>query len=73
MAGISIACGPLSKLATHLGPDIEHADWSRRREIICRLVERIEIGRESVAIIFRIPQEAASLTRDPIVVVLSRR
>ncbi len=60
------------KLAVHLGPGVEDADWNRRREIIRSLVERIEIGRASMAIVFRLPHGIAVSTKDPIMVTLSR-
>jgi site-specific DNA recombinase len=60
------------KLAVHLGPSLENADSNRRREIIRSLVERIEIGRTSVAIVFRLPPGTAFSTQDPIMVTLSR-
>jgi site-specific DNA recombinase len=43
------------KLADSLGRCLEDADWNRRREIIRGLIERIEIGRQGLAIIFRRP------------------
>src|SRR5260370_27296271 len=60
------------KLEVHLGPGVEDADWNRRREIIRSLVERIEIGRASMAIVFRLPHGIAVSTKDPIMVTLSR-
>jgi site-specific DNA recombinase len=60
------------KLAVHLGPDLENADWNRRREIIRSLVERIEIALTSISIVFRVPAGGAVSTQDPIMVTLSR-
>ncbi len=60
------------KLAVHLGPGLENADWNRRREIIRSLVERIEIGRTSVAIVFRLPRGTAFSTQDPIMMAMPR-
>jgi site-specific DNA recombinase len=60
------------KLATHLGPGVEEADWNRRREIIRSLVEKIEIGRVGIAVVFRLPQSISVSTEDPIMVTLSR-
>ncbi len=60
------------KLAVHLGPSLENADWNRRREIIRSLVEKIEIGPTSVAIIFRLPPGTAFSTQDPIMMTLLR-
>jgi site-specific DNA recombinase len=61
------------KLSVHLGPDVENADWDRRREIIRSLIERVEIGRTGLAIVFRVPQGTAVSTTDPILVTMSRR
>jgi site-specific DNA recombinase len=61
------------KLAAHLRSDLENADWNRRREIIRSLVDRIEIGRAAVAVIFRIPEGIAVSAKDPLTVTFSRR
>jgi hypothetical protein len=61
------------KLAAHLGPDLEGTDWDRRREVILTLVERVEVGHASLAIVFRLPHGIAVANKDPIVVTLSRR
>ena len=60
------------KLAVHLGPGIDGSDWDRRREIIRSLVERIEIGRAGIAMVFRLPQGIAVSNKNPIMVALSR-
>jgi len=60
------------KLAVHLGPGVENADWNRRREIIRSLVGRIEIERSRIAIVFRLPHGIGVSNKDPIVVTLSR-
>jgi site-specific DNA recombinase len=61
------------KLAAHFGRDLEGSDWARKREIIRGLVERVEVGRASLAIVFRLPHGIAMGTKDPIVVTLPRR
>jgi len=60
------------RLAVHLGPGLKGADWSRRREIIRSLVQRVEIGRATITIVFRVPPDIAVSNKDPIVVTLSR-
>ncbi len=60
------------KLADHLGRGLEDAGWNRRREIIRRLIERIEIGRPGLAIIFRAPYGIPVSKENPIVLTLSR-
>lgn len=61
------------KLAGHLGPGLEDANWERRRELIRNVVERIEIGREIVTMVLRIPENMALSARDPFTVIFSRR
>jgi site-specific DNA recombinase len=60
------------KLAPHLGSGLEDANWDRRREITRSLVERIEIGRATVALVFRVPEGIAFSTKDPVMVTFSR-
>lgn len=60
------------KIAVHLGPDLERADWDRKREVIRSLVERVEVGRAGLAIVLRIPYGIAVANKDPILVTLSR-
>jgi site-specific DNA recombinase len=60
------------KLAVHVGPDIDGADWNRRREIVRSLVERIEIGRADIAIVFRLPHGIAVSNKNRVMVTLSR-
>lgn len=60
------------KLAVHLGPGLQDADWNRRREIIRSLVERIEVGSVDIAIVFRLPHGIAVASKDPVMVTMSR-
>jgi site-specific DNA recombinase len=60
------------KLAVHLGTGLDGADWNQRREIIRGLVERIEIGRAGIAIVFRLPHGVTVSNKSPIMVTLSR-
>jgi site-specific DNA recombinase len=59
------------KLAPHLRSDLENADWNRRREVIRSLVDRIEIRRATVAVVFRIPEGIAVSAKDPLAVTFS--
>jgi len=43
----------LAELSTHLGPRIENAEWSSRREVIRTIVQRIEIKPTAVTIVPR--------------------
>jgi hypothetical protein len=60
------------KLAAHLGSDFEDADWDCRRKVIRSLVERIEIGRASIEVVFRVPEGIAPLAQDSVVAAFSR-
>jgi hypothetical protein len=60
------------ELATAVGPHLATADWHRRRDIIRTLVQRIEIGREVIKIVFRVTPEARNSGPESIVVTLSR-
>ena len=60
------------KLAEHRPGGLEDADWNRRREVIRGLVERIQIGYKSVAIVFRPPYGITVSNENPIMVTLSR-
>jgi len=60
------------KLAVHLGPGLDGADWNRRREIIRSLVERIKIGRAGIAIVFRLPHGIAVSNKNRVMVTLLR-
>jgi site-specific DNA recombinase len=62
----------LRGLAATVAPDLEHADWARRREIIRTLVQRIEIGPEKVAIVFRVSPDDRGSRPESIFVTLSR-
>jgi site-specific DNA recombinase len=59
-------------LAAHLGSGLEDADWDRRRKVIRSLVERTEIGRASIEVVFRVPEGIALLAQDPVVAAFSR-
>jgi site-specific DNA recombinase len=60
------------EIAVHFGPELEDADWSRRREIIRSIVERMEIGHARIAVEFRVSHGIAPSTEDLIVVTWSR-
>src|SRR5260370_21682466 len=60
------------KLAVHVGPGLDGADWNRRREIIRSLVEKIEIGRAGIAIVFRLPHGIAVSNKNRVMVTLLR-
>jgi len=60
------------QLANHFGRGLEDADWNGRREIMCSLIDRIEIGHGDLAIVCRTPSNIAVSRDNPIVLRLSR-
>ena len=74
-AGRAHACSVmirLTELSTHLQAQLNDADWTTKREIFRTLIQRIEIGPASVAVILRLPAETRTRTSEPIIVTLSR-
>jgi hypothetical protein len=69
---LRLASKRLRELATAVGPHLATADWHRRRDIIRTLVQRIEIGREVIKIVFRVTQDARGSGPESIVITLSR-
>ena len=69
---LRLAASRLRELAAAVGPHLANADWHRRRDMIRTLVQRIEIGREVIKIVFRAMQDARGSGQEPIVVTLSR-
>ena len=62
----------LAALSSHLQSHLNEADWTTKREIIRALVQRIEIGTTSVAVVLRLPAETGTRTLEPLMVTLSR-
>lgn len=71
LENLRLATKRLKELAIALGPDLANAEWHRKREIIRRLVQQIDIGQEIITIHFRVAQNARA--SDSISVRLSRR
>jgi hypothetical protein len=69
---LRLAVKRLHDLAAAIGPHLANADWHRRRDIIRTLVQRMEIGREVVKIVFRVTPEARNSGPESIVVTLPR-
>lgn len=67
-----LAASRLRELAAAVGPYLVTADWHRRRDIIRTLVQRIEIGREVIKIIFRVMQDSRGSGPESILVTLPR-
>jgi site-specific DNA recombinase len=69
---LRLATARLRELAGAIGPELEGADWHRRREIIRTLVQRIDIDTEVIKIIFRVTQNTRRSDSDSIAITLSR-
>ena len=69
---LRLAASRLRELAVAVGPQFAKADWHRRRDIIRTLVQRIEIGRDVLKIVFRVMQDWRSSGPESIVVTLPR-
>jgi site-specific DNA recombinase len=46
----------LEQLASGVQSNIEHADWSTKRDLIRMLVKRIEINHQDVNVVFRVKE-----------------
>ena len=55
---VRLAAERIRELAATIGPDLLDADWRRSREVIRTLVQKVEIGHESVIIVFRVLMDA---------------
>jgi len=69
---LRLTASRLSELAVAAGPQLAKAGWHRRRDMIRTLVQRIEIGRDVIKIIFRVIQNARDSGPEFIVVTLPR-
>jgi hypothetical protein len=69
---LRLAAKRLCDIAAAVGPHLATTDWHRRRDIIRTLVQRIEIGREVITVVFRVMQDARGSRPESIVVTLSR-
>jgi site-specific DNA recombinase len=72
LENVRLAAERLQELSATIGPDLLDADWHRRRELIRTLVQRVEIGKENVRIVFRLLPEAWRSGPEPIGVTLPR-
>ena len=69
---LRLAMKRLRELAAAIGPQLASAGWHRRREIIRTLVQRIEIGPDSINIVFRATHDLRSSRAESIVASLAR-
>jgi hypothetical protein len=51
----------LEEFAQRVTAGLEQADWTRRRELIRTLVQRVEIGAEAVNVVFRVEPGSHSI------------
>ena len=66
------AMSRLAELSTHLQRQLNDADWTTKRDVLRALIQRIEIGPTSIAVVLRLPAQTSARTMEPIVVILSR-
>ena len=52
----------LEEFAVRVKDGLAEADWSLQRELIRTLVGRVEVGKEAVNVVFRIPPETVPLS-----------
>jgi site-specific DNA recombinase len=69
---LQLATGRLRELAGAIGPELASADWQRKREIIRTLVQRIDIEKEVIKIIFRVTQNTRGSDSDSIAIAFPR-
>jgi hypothetical protein len=69
---LRLATSRLRELAGAIGPELASADWQRKREIIRTLVQRIDIDKEVIKIIFRITQNTRGSGSDSIAIAFPR-
>ena len=63
----------LEEFAARVKEGLAEADWSLQRELIRTLVGRVEVGKEEVNVVFRIPPETAHLSGEKKSLQLCRR
>lgn len=56
-AELQIAISRLEKFGEKVKDNLAEADWQMRRELIRMLVKRVEIGKEEIKVVFRIPPD----------------
>ena len=69
---VRLAAERLRELSATIGPDLLDADWHRRRELIRTLVQKLEIGKDNVRIVFRLLPDAGRSGLESIAVTLPR-
>ena len=62
---LQLVIGRLEKFSTKVTTGLEQLDWAGRRELIRTLVKRVEIGQDSVNVVFRVDETALPPENDP--------
>jgi len=73
LENVRLAAERLRELSATIGPDLLDADWHRRRELIRTLVQKVEIRKDNVRIVFRVLPDAGRSRPESIAVTLSRK
>ena len=69
---LRLATNRLRELTATVGPELESADWQRKREIIRTVVQRIDIETEVIKIVFRVNQNTRGSDSDAIAITAPR-
>ena len=69
---VGSAMSRLAELSAHLQTQLNDADWTTKRDVLRALIQRIEIGPTSIAIVLRLPAQTSARCMEPIMVTLSR-
>jgi site-specific DNA recombinase len=62
---LQLVIGRLEEFSTKVTSGLEQLDWAGRRELIRTLVKRVEIGQDSVNVVFRVDEIGFPLGNDP--------
>jgi len=52
---LRLVCSRLDDFAEQINESLTSADWQQRREILRALVKRVEIEKESIRIVYKVP------------------
>ena len=72
LENMRLAAERLHQLSHTIGTDLSDADWHRKREVIRTLVQRVEIGHDSIKIVFRLQHDSGRSGPESIAVTLPR-
>jgi site-specific DNA recombinase len=61
---VETASAALSTLASSIGSRLDDADWSLKRDLLKLLIERIEIHRDEVRLVYKVPPNPFVLSPD---------